>query len=77
MPDTIIDDFARSLGVEIVGDMDLDDAKRKHGGFEPIKRKVKELMREGYSASQVLSQVSQNSPSLLGFSSLKKSKTAA
>jgi len=50
--------FARALGVESVGEaMDVDDGPRSMMGFEGIKKKVKELMREGYSASQILSQV--------------------
>jgi len=36
--------------------MDVDDGLRVKG-FERIKKKVKELMREGYSASQILSQL--------------------
>ena len=35
--------------------MDID--QRKQAGFEPIKNKVKFLMREGYSATQILLQV--------------------
>jgi replication factor C subunit 2/4 len=51
-------DFARALGVESTGeDMDVDDAPSVKG-FEGIKKKVKELIRKGYSASQILSQVS-------------------
>jgi hypothetical protein len=47
------------LGVDIAGRMDIDGG---HGGgesngFDSVKNKVKELMREGYSASQILSQV--------------------
>ncbi|KAF8162913.1 P-loop containing nucleoside triphosphate hydrolase protein [Crassisporium funariophilum] len=58
VPNGIIDDFARVLGIEIEGGMDIDGAsQQRQGGFEPIKNKVKFLMREGYSATQILSQL--------------------
>lgn len=59
MPGNVINDFARTLGVDVAGSMDVDDdyAGGKTNGFDGIKKKVKELMREGYSASQILSQV--------------------
>ena len=37
--------------------MDIDLPQRKPGGFESIKNNVKFLMREGYSAAQILLQV--------------------
>ena len=37
--------------------MDIDIPQRKQAGFEQIKSKVKFLMREGYSATQILLQV--------------------
>jgi replication factor C subunit 2/4 len=59
VPDGIVVDFARALGVDSAGEaMDVDDGLKKVKGFERIKKKVKELIREGYSASQILSQVS-------------------
>jgi replication factor C subunit 2/4 len=60
VPNHVIDDFADALGIEVGTRMDVDDSpvKQKKGtGFERIKKQVKELTREGYSASQVLSQV--------------------
>jgi len=58
VPDAIVVDFARVLGVENAGEeMDVDDGPRQVKGFDGIKKKVKELMREGYSASQILSQL--------------------
>lgn len=58
VPDTVINDFAQVLGIEVEDTMDVDDVpKKKQVGFEPIKGKVKFLMREGYSASQIISQV--------------------
>lgn len=52
--------FAKILGVEgVAGNMDVDmNGISKAEGFDGIKKKVKELMREGYSASQILSQAS-------------------
>lgn len=62
VPDSVVNGFAKVLGVEILtgnsDDMDVDaEKRRKLSGFELVRGKVKELMREGYSASQVLSQV--------------------
>lgn len=58
VPDAVINDLARVLGIEIEDAMDIDDAP-KQVGFEPIRGKVTMLMREGYSASQIISQVRQ------------------
>lgn len=61
VPDAVINDFARVLGVEVNdNEMDVDDgaSPSRNGGFEPIKKKVKHLMREGYSAMQIIAQVS-------------------
>lgn len=60
MPDGTVFDFAKALGVESAGEKMNVDGGQKVKGFEGIKKKVKELMREGYPASQILSQV--NSP---------------
>ncbi|KLO10708.1 P-loop containing nucleoside triphosphate hydrolase protein [Schizopora paradoxa] len=60
VPDGVINGFARVLGVEIPNDdsMDVDDSKKSSlKGFDAVRGKVKELMREGYSASQILSQL--------------------
>lgn len=58
VPDDVVNSFASSLGVDIASasDMDVDGAPQAKG-FDPIRKKVRELMREGYSASQILSQV--------------------
>jgi replication factor C subunit 2/4 len=63
VPTAVINDFARTLGVPIVEDMDVDDlpANGKLKGFNAVQNKVKGIMREGYSASQTLSQVSDSS----------------
>jgi replication factor C subunit 2/4 len=57
VPTADINNFARSLGVESELDMDVDTDANKTSRFELIKRQVKLLMRNGYSASQILSQV--------------------
>ena len=62
VPDDVIDGFAAALGIERVGgnsmDMDIDDAgNAKARGFNGVRSKVKEIIREGYSASQVILQV--------------------
>ncbi|KAJ7285674.1 P-loop containing nucleoside triphosphate hydrolase protein [Mycena rebaudengoi] len=57
VPDSVVHDFAAVLGIEIEGAMAVDEPpKRTQNGFDPIQKKVKQLMREGYSASQLLSQ---------------------
>jgi replication factor C subunit 2/4 len=64
VPDTVISDFARVLGIETEDAMDIDDApKQQKVGFDPIRKKVTMLMREGYSANQIISQVRQMFPS--------------
>jgi replication factor C subunit 2/4 len=57
VPDDIINNFATSLGIECDTNMDVDTVGRKKTGFEVIRKEVKALMRDGYSASQILSQV--------------------
>ncbi|KAF9476321.1 P-loop containing nucleoside triphosphate hydrolase protein [Pholiota conissans] len=59
VPDNVIKDFARVLGIDVDDDeMDIDDKpSQKQNGFDPIRKKVKFLMREGYSASQIISQL--------------------
>lgn len=58
VPDAVVNDFASTIGIEMPESMDVDDGKKRvKPGFDPIRNKVKELIREGYSATQVLSQV--------------------
>lgn len=58
VPNTVITDLARTLGIDMDEGMDVDGTQTsKTGGFEPIKKKIKYLMREGYSASQIILQV--------------------
>lgn len=56
IPDSVVEDFARTLGVEITGGMEVD---RAPGGrsFEKIQKHVKQLMRDGYSGTQILAQL--------------------
>lgn len=60
IPDLIVNSFGKVLGVEFPedSDMDVDDGRAARRGFDAVRMKVKELMREGYSAAQLLSQVS-------------------
>ena len=54
VPDEVMNDFASSLGV----DMTLStSSKFEKRNFDSIRQQVKSIMREGYSAAQVLSQV--------------------
>ncbi|KAF9533494.1 P-loop containing nucleoside triphosphate hydrolase protein [Crepidotus variabilis] len=58
VPDNVISDLAQTLGIDMDEGMDIDDTpKAKHIGFDPIKKKVKFFMREGYSATQIISQL--------------------
>ncbi|KAJ7063140.1 P-loop containing nucleoside triphosphate hydrolase protein [Mycena amicta] len=52
VPDSVVSDFAAVLGID---SMQVDGASKK--GFDLIQAKVKELIREGYSASQLLTQL--------------------
>ncbi|VDB91460.1 unnamed protein product [Peniophora sp. CBMAI 1063] len=64
VPDRVVKDFARCLGVDVQGDgtegdmdVDMDGVGGKRKGFDAVRGKVKELMMEGFSASQLLSQL--------------------
>jgi len=62
VPDEVIQDFAHALAIDVrrVGDddgMDVDPRPPPKKGFTPLRKKVAELMREGYAAAQLLSQV--------------------
>lgn len=58
VPDRVIELFAAALGVE-VDDMEMDDSSEptRAKDFDAVRKAVKGLVRDGYSASQVLSQV--------------------
>ncbi|KAI0041547.1 P-loop containing nucleoside triphosphate hydrolase protein [Auriscalpium vulgare] len=63
VPDSVINGFARTLGIDVPagvdesGDVEMADAPNGSlRGFELVQEKVKALMREGYSASQILTQ---------------------
>lgn len=56
VPDAILNDFATVLGVDIIGAMDLDQ-KLQAKGFDAVRQKVKGIVREGYSATQIIVQV--------------------
>lgn len=59
VPDPVINAFAATVGIEMPSnDMDIDGGgAKKAKEFNAIRTKVKEIVREGYSAAQILSQV--------------------
>ncbi|KAF8626265.1 hypothetical protein AX15_004940 [Amanita polypyramis BW_CC] len=58
VPDVIIAELASVLGIDVDGRMNVEqDNTRMSGAFDPIRKKVKQTMREGYSAAQILSQL--------------------
>jgi len=58
VPDSVINKFSAVLGIEVEDVMDTSDSlQQKKTSFESINKEVKSLMREGYSATQILSQV--------------------
>lgn len=56
VPDPIINTFVRTLGID-VEDMHVDTDSRSKNGFDAVQQAVKELVRQGFSATQVLIQV--------------------
>lgn len=57
VPSPVVDDLATTLGIELVENgMEIDGPPKK-AGFEQIQNKVKEIVREGYSGAQILTQV--------------------
>lgn len=62
VPDEIMFELARALGVETagVGDVEMEDVKpggAKKSGFERVQSAVDKVVREGYSATQILTQL--------------------
>ncbi|KAH7877633.1 P-loop containing nucleoside triphosphate hydrolase protein [Lentinula edodes] len=55
VPDSVMRDFVMSLGIEMDTDMQVDAVGKP--AFDRIRGKVREIIREGYSASQILSQI--------------------
>jgi len=54
VPNEVMNDLASSLGVEPILST---PSKHEKPNFDSIRQQVKSVMREGYSAAQVLSQV--------------------
>jgi replication factor C subunit 2/4 len=82
VPDAVVRKFARTLQVDVPldgsGDEDVDmgdtispASETGRRGFDLIRESVRSLVREGYSASQILSQVCAMSLSLFHYSPLK------
>jgi hypothetical protein len=76
VPDEVVGKFAAALSIEI-NDMDVEGATVQTKGFDEIRRKVKEVVREGYSASQLLTQVSLETDTCLKTPSLILLATAS
>jgi len=59
VPDDIIEGFSNVLGVDVVrpDSMDVDGGESRAKNFDGVRKKVKQLVRDGYSAAQILSQV--------------------
>ncbi|KAL4067680.1 P-loop containing nucleoside triphosphate hydrolase protein [Scleroderma yunnanense] len=57
VPTAVVNDLAKTLGLEITSDMDVDGTIPRRRGFHDIQKKVKEVVRQGYSALQLLSQL--------------------
>jgi replication factor C subunit 2/4 len=59
VPDHIIESFANVLGVDVVrpDSMEVDSGESRAKNFDGVRKKVKQLVRDGYSAAQILSQV--------------------
>ncbi|KAI0253931.1 P-loop containing nucleoside triphosphate hydrolase protein [Lactifluus subvellereus] len=56
VPDTVVRKFARTLGIDVpLGGSGDEDTSRP--GFDLIRGTVRSLIREGYSASQILTQL--------------------
>ncbi|KAE9406422.1 P-loop containing nucleoside triphosphate hydrolase protein [Gymnopus androsaceus JB14] len=55
VPDGVINDFVQSLGIDMDTGMQVDILGK--ASFDRIRNKVREIIREGYSAMQILSQV--------------------
>ncbi|KAF5391449.1 hypothetical protein D9757_002079 [Collybiopsis confluens] len=55
VPDTVINKFAQSIGIDMNTNMQIDGIPK--GGFEDIRNEVRKIIREGYSASQILIQI--------------------
>lgn len=60
VPNVVVNEFARTLGIDIEDDMQMDDipADSRRESFDTIRKKVRTVMQEGYSASQLLAQAS-------------------
>jgi len=60
VPDSVVRDFARGLGVDVQStgeDVDMDEGAPVKKGFDAIRKRVKDLMLQGFSAAQLISQV--------------------
>ena len=70
VPTNVMNDFGRAMGLDITdaiedGDVEMEDSKAvakgkapARGGYETVRKAVERIVRDGYSAVQVISQVS-------------------
>lgn len=56
VPDDVMTTLGRALGVEVQGDVEMDGG-RSGSAFEKVQNAVDNVVREGYSATQLLTQV--------------------
>ncbi|KAK1927859.1 activator 1 41 kda subunit [Papiliotrema laurentii] len=73
VPGTTIDDLLKVMGVEPGQGIDQSLAK---GGFEAVKRGVKGVIREGWSAGQVLEQIHDAVIPIVSIPTIQKSQAA-
>lgn len=63
VPDNVISEFVQALGIEMDTGMQIDGVGKPV--FDRIRNKVRDIIREGYSATQILSQVGLHALGLL------------
>ncbi|KAM6500857.1 P-loop containing nucleoside triphosphate hydrolase protein [Amanita muscaria] len=57
VPDTVINGLATVLGIDVGSEMAIEADTEKGGRFQLIRKEVKRIIRQGYSATQVLAQI--------------------
>ncbi|KAI6127818.1 P-loop containing nucleoside triphosphate hydrolase protein [Pisolithus croceorrhizus] len=57
VPTAVVNDVSRTLGLDVTSNMAVDTGTPTRKGFDAVQKKVKEVIREGYSAAQFLYQL--------------------
>ncbi|KAF5365725.1 hypothetical protein D9758_003133 [Tetrapyrgos nigripes] len=58
VPDAVLNEFLTTIGIDSLSSMNVDrGSNSSESSFDSIRNKVREVIREGYSASQILSQM--------------------